>query len=64
MATDKYNQEEIKKMRFPTECESCGKVFDLNNYVTKDDFKKKISQIKQEKFNGKFRCENCQGRNQ
>ena len=61
MAVEKSNMEEIGKMRFPTECENCGKVFDLEKYVDFEKEKKKtLQQVKDEKFGGKFKCEECQ----
>jgi len=61
MAVEKSNMEEIGKMRFPTECEVCGKVFDLEKYVDFEKEKKKtLQQLKDEKFGGKFKCEECQ----
>jgi len=61
MAVEKNNMDEIKKMRFPSECEVCGKVFDLENYIDFEKEKKKtLQQVKDEKFGGKFKCDECQ----
>ncbi len=60
MAVEKSNMKEIGKMRLPTECEVCGKVFDLEDYVDFEKEKKKtLQQIKDEKFNGSFKCDEC-----